>query len=106
MKKKRAMSASRESYEVELTGVEVGNAKMYGAKYHTIIPYFNYNSISGYNYNSSLTDIFIWCLETFGDTDLSKNSTPAPGMRWYYFANRFLFRQDGDLTLFLLRWGR
>lgn len=105
MKKKRAMSASRDDYSIKLTGVEVGDAKMYGARYREVTPYFSYSStFVGTLANTPLSDMFIWCVDAFGPTDLPYKSTPAPSLRWYYYNNKFLFRRDDDLTLFLLKW--
>jgi len=37
---------------------------------------------------------FHWCIEQYGDE----------GHRWFYKEDKFYFRNDSDLMMFILRW--
>lgn len=45
-------------------------------------------------------EIHDWCRETFGPEDLWWNNKG----RYYMKLNQFMFRNEHDRTLFLLRW--
>jgi len=45
-----------------------------------------------------------WMVSTFGPT--AKDGIWTSGQRWYANNARFWFRDQADLTLFLLRWNR
>jgi hypothetical protein len=78
----------------------LGNGTVYGKNYHTIAPPMwsgNWQSMS------------VWCTETFGPSTGSiwsgnTGQAPVPAERWYENNAKFWFREEKDLTLFLLRW--
>jgi siroheme synthase (precorrin-2 oxidase/ferrochelatase) len=74
----------------------VSTGTVYGKRYHTVSP-------TGCNWNV----VSKWCQETFGASTGSiwaEQVTPNPGERWYENNAKFWFREEEDLTLFLLRW--
>ena len=71
----------------------VEQGTVYGEPYH-------YITIQWWN---TIPQIVEWCEETFGKED--PVSTWAPGKRWYQANyNSIWFRDEADLTVFLLRW--
>jgi hypothetical protein len=71
---------------------------VYGNRYHTVEP------IGG-----DWRKMSAWCGRVFGpgsteiwQHDISK--APAPNLRWYMNNRKFWFRDEADLTLFLLKW--
>ncbi len=70
----------------------VDEGRVYGARYYTAHP------TTGANWNDMMT----WMIDTFGPT--SADGVWSPGYRWYANNARFWFRNQEDLTVFLLRW--
>ncbi len=67
-----------------------------------------YNQATPYLASWSFTDIIDtwdslrdWCIKQFGPEGSPCGVYPE---RWYLNGGRFFFKEDSDLTLFLLRW--
>lgn len=76
----------------------IGTGTVYGKRYHTIAP-----PMWGGNWHS----MSAWCTENFGPSTGSiwaEQGTPNPGERWYQNNAKFWFKEETDLTLFLLKW--
>jgi hypothetical protein len=72
--------------------VELSEGQVYGARYLTVQP------SNGWHWNEMME----WMVETFGPS--ADDGVWTPGMRWYANNAKFWFRNEKDLTLFLLRW--
>ena len=74
----------------------LGQGTVYGARYHTVEP------IGG-----NWLEMQSWCLDTYGDPGKhiwGEKEAPEPQQRWYMNNRKFWFRNQKDLTLFLLKW--
>jgi len=75
----------------------VDTGTVYGKRYHTVSP------TTGWSWKVMSK----WCQDTFGASTGSiwaEQITGNPGERWYENNAKFWFREEEDLTLFLLRW--
>lgn len=102
---KRAMSVDRQHgksiYQQMLKrrpveDLVIDTGTVYGSRYHTVKPV-------GGNWQ----DMQAWCLTTYGESGKhiwGANETPEPGQRWYMNNAKFWFREEKDLTMFILRW--
>jgi hypothetical protein len=72
--------------------LELGEGRVYGARYLTVHPG------NGWHWN----EMMAWMIETFGPT--AHDGVWTPNMRWYANNARFWFRNEKDLTMFILRW--
>ena len=73
--------------------------KWHGCKYHTVSPFLNSWSLSANN--DKWNEISQWCYDTYGKpgdpfTDVAE--------RWYLNNSAYWFRDESDLTMFILRW--
>lgn len=41
-----------------------------------------------------IANAYNWCLDTFG----------TPGQRWFFYSNKFYFRDEKDYFWFEMRW--
>jgi hypothetical protein len=77
----------------------LGSGTVYGINYRTIAPPM---------FNGKWQSMAVWCEETFGPSTGSiwaeSANTPKPHERWYQNNAKFWFREEKDLTLFILRW--
>ena len=74
----------------------VEQGKVYGEPYH-------YVAVDRWDNAHLIFPMVQWCEETFGVE--FPQSTWTPGKRWYVANyNSFWFRDEADITLFLLRW--
>lgn len=102
---KRAMAAGRHFDATEywnrvhyspLQDLVIETGTVYGIKYHTVIPV-------GGNWR----EMEQWAHQTYGEVgsiwELDAE-IPKPGARWYMNNSRFWFRDERDLTMFILRW--
>lgn len=64
-----------------------------GARYHVAVPL---------DAGAVWPDMLEWVVNTFGPT--AQDGIWTPGQRWYCNNARFYFRNEQDLTAFLLRW--
>lgn len=72
--------------------LEVNEGRVYGARYLTVHP------SNGWHWN----EMMAWMIETFGPT--AHDGVWTPSMRWYANNAKFWFRNEKDLTMFILRW--
>lgn len=73
----------------------LSEGKIYGCRYYCVEP------VGG-----SWFRMETWCLDIMGSNGSvwDKDKIPKPNSRWYMNDRRFWFRDEKDLTLFLLRW--
>ena len=72
--------------------LELSEGRVYGARYLTVHP------SNGWHWN----EMMAWMVETFGPT--AHDGVWTPNMRWYANNAKFWFRNEKDLTMFILRW--
>ena len=72
--------------------LELSEGTVYGAKYLTVHPN------NGWHWNEMME----WMIATFGPT--AHDGVWTPNMRWYANNAKFWFRNEKDLTMFILRW--
>lgn len=72
--------------------IELSEGRVYGARYLTVHPN------NGWHWNEMME----WMVATFGPS--AEDGVWTPGMRWYANNAKFWFRNEKDLTMFLLRW--
>ena len=72
--------------------LEINEGRVYGARYLTVHP------SNGWKWNEMMQ----WMIDTFGPT--AHDGVWTPSMRWYANHSKFWFREEKDLTLFILRW--
>ncbi len=72
--------------------LNLGEGRVYGAKYLTVHP------SNGWHWN----EMMAWMIDTFGPT--AHDGVWTPSMRWYANNAKFWFRNEKDLTMFILRW--
>jgi hypothetical protein len=72
--------------------LELSEGRVYGARYLTVHP------TNGGHWN----EMMHWMVTTFGPT--AHDGVWTPNMRWYANNAKFWFRNEKDLTMFLLRW--
>ena len=70
----------------------LSEGRVYGARYLTVHP------SNGWHWN----EMMAWLVETFGPS--AHDGVWTPGMRWYANNSKFWFRNEQDLTMFLLKW--
>ena len=71
---------------------ELSEGRVAGARYLTVHP------TNGARWN----EMMAWTVETFGPT--AHDGVWTPGMRWYANNAKFWFRNEQDLTMFILKW--
>lgn len=69
---------------------ELGEARHMGARYYTVQPPWGWN-----------LDTAEWCKKTYGPVGCVWDHQVD---RWFMNNAKFLFREESDRTLFLLRW--
>lgn len=72
--------------------LEINEGRVYGARYLTVHP------SNGWHWN----EMMAWMIDTFGPSAIDGVFTP--NMRWYANNAKFWFRNEKDLTMFILRW--
>ena len=70
----------------------ISEGRVYGARYLTVHP----------NNGHAWNEMMEWMITTFGPT--AHDGVWTPSMRWYANNSKFWFRNEKDLTMFLLRW--
>jgi hypothetical protein len=75
--------------------IEVNEGTVYDQRYYTAAPL---------EAGKEWPHMMAWMIETFGPS--ADNGVWTPNMRWYANNAKFWFRNQTDLTLFLLRWNR
>ena len=86
----------RHSIEQQEFYIEIDSGKIYDADYHVAKPI---------NAAQQWPHMMSWVIQTFGPIT-AKDGMWTPGQRWYANNAKFWFRNQADLTLFLLRWNR
>ncbi len=74
----------------------ISEGTVYGSRYYTVEP------VGG-----NWLEMEAWCYETFGDDTQpiwGESKAPEPAQRWYKNARKFWFRNEQDLTMFVLKW--
>jgi hypothetical protein len=82
--------------------LEVEEGRVYGARYYTAKPIPSWDLDGDWGGVDTWPQMVEWCVETYGPTP--KDGVWTPGMRWYVNNAKFWFRNQTDLTLFVLRW--
>ena len=86
--------------------LELGEGRVYGARYHTVSPIFDWELTSVEH--ATWRTIMEWCVENYGTAgsvwELSEVQVPLVAHRWYANNAKFWFRNQEDLTLFVLKW--
>ena len=72
--------------------LELSEGCVYGARYLTVHP------TNGTRWD----DMTVWMVKTFGPS--AWNGVWTPDQRWYANNAKFWFRDEKDLTMFILRW--
>ena len=72
--------------------LELSEGRVYGARYLTVHP----------NNGSRWNEMMTWMISTFGPS--AEDGVWTPDMRWYANNSKFCFREEEDLTMFILRW--
>lgn len=74
--------------------LELHEGRIYGARYWTVRPFLN-DAVKW-------DEIDDWCVQAFGPSP--KDGIWTPGARWYANNLKYWFRNESDLTAFVLRW--
>ena len=72
--------------------LELSEGRVYGARYLTVHP----------NNGAKWNEMMAWMILTFGPS--AEDGVWTPDMRWYANNSKFWFRDEKDLTMFILRW--
>lgn len=89
---KRAMSKARWLDELhDKPRLELSEGTVFGEKYFTVSPLL-------YNWH----DIELWCNAQFGP--IPTDGVWTRSARWYMNNQKFWFRDEADLSWFVLRW--
>lgn len=70
----------------------LNEGRVYGARYLTVHP------SNSWKWNEMME----WMVDTFGPSAV--DGVWTPNMRWYANDAKFWFRNEKDLTMFILRW--
>ena len=74
----------------DLEPMHTGKAQGWGMEYHWVsLPVTEKNK-----YDDTTTPAIEWCRTQFGKS----------GARWFEKKNKFYFKDERDMTLFILRW--
>ncbi len=75
----------------------LSEGQVYGSRYYCVEP------IGG-----NWLDMEVWALDTYGGTGSiwgqADNDVPGTYARWYMNDRRFWFRNEADITMFVLKW--
>lgn len=83
--------------------IELNEGKVLGSRYATAKPVYDPTVTQGFN--RSWDEAVTWCVEQFGPTKMPWETIGSKKLqRWYVNNSTFWFKNDEDLTLFLLRW--
>ena len=78
---------------------------IYGSRYYTVKPEFGGHIDTWFrNEWRAMED---WCTEVMGlpgDIWTYTGRAPEPNLRWYVNNSKFWFRNESDMTMFILRW--
>ena len=74
--------------------LELSEGSVYGQGYLTVHP----------SHGDLWNEMMLWMVNSFGAAATVDDLYPKPDQRWYVRNARFWFRDERDLTLFILRW--
>jgi hypothetical protein len=74
------------------TPFEISSGRVYGSEYLTVHP----------TNGNHWSEMMKWMVDTFGPS--ANNGVWTPNIRWYANNSKFWFRDQKDLTMFILRW--
>ena len=83
--------------------IEVSDGKILGSHYNTAKPVYDDGAYAITGRSAKWDKAVEWCVEQFGPTRLPWQSN-GKLERWYVNNSIFWFKNEEDLTLFLLRW--
>ena len=72
--------------------LQLSEGRVHGARYLTVHP----------NNGSRWNEMMAWMVSTFGPS--AEDGIWTPNMRWYANNSKFWFREEKDITMFILRW--
>jgi len=78
--------------------LKIEEGRVYGARYYTVQP-------MGWGWHEGAvgwSKMMTWTVNTYGPTN--KEGVWYPGERWYANNAKFWFRNQEDLTMFVLKW--
>lgn len=75
--------------------------RVYGARYYTVKPVIDW-WLSSTDSNNPWLEMKRWCKNAYGPTPI--DGVWTPGAQWYMNNGKFWFRNEADLTMFVLRW--
>lgn len=102
MQYNRAMDKVRMDQLTDVVSMELSDGRVAGARYLTVWPKFS-NECTDFNfYHQTWQSMELWCAEQFGLTPV--DGVWTPNARWYVNNRKFWFRNEADLSWFLLRW--
>jgi hypothetical protein len=90
--------------------LRVDTGTVYDIPYHTVQPLFGSERMRIDAHGNwtigdpgrGWMDMEEWCGVVFGKPSI--DGVWTPGRRWYMNNSKFWFRDQGDLTMFILRW--
>ena len=75
--------------------LELSKGTVYGTEYLTVHP----------SNSSAWNEMMVWMIAQFGPSGTPTNpGCWSPDQRWYANNAKFWFRDEKDLTMFILRW--
>lgn len=74
-------------------------SRVNGSRYYTVEMDLG---LAGFLHSRRWQEVEDWCWTTFGPRPM--NAWPEAGDRWFANNRKFWFREEKDLTLFLLKW--
>jgi hypothetical protein len=82
--------------------LKLDEGRVYGARYYTVQPM----GYAWYEGEARWAEMMEWTTEHFGKCGSvwKDNLAPAVNHRWYANDSKFWFRNEEDLTMFVLRW--
>lgn len=82
--------------------LELSEGRVFGARYWTVKPVPSWDPSHDWGGIDTWYKMVEWCVETYGPTP--KDGVWTPSCCWYVNNAKFWFRNQKDLTLFVLRW--
>lgn len=79
--------------------LKVEETRLNGSRYYAVGMDFELASLE---HRVQWFEIEDWCYKKFGERPM--NEWPTAGDRWFANDRRFWFRDERDLSLFLMRW--
>ena len=99
MFKKKALAQSR--WITSNMNLIVEEGTVFGDPYYVVKDRYNLWMLES---RLQWRDMVDWCKKSFGPIPLNKMNTPLPNARWYNGNNSFWFKNQKDLSMFMLKW--